>query len=157
MARKTTKPPAEDRTIGLFTQKTPLEEAQEALKNQQLEDAKEEAKDASPKIEDNLDRYRNQAFQVQEWTSKAFGAVDVLDASSTDKRESNPAGVSTEKSLESCSQWRLSKRNGWLYLEQTRSVGKGMSAYHYAGVMFPESALEDLAEVFQRAVSAKAR
>lgn len=101
----------------------------EALKVQ--EDIADAPKPAEP-IEVSADRWRDNAFTMQEFVSKSFGKGD------SDK------GV-----------YRLTEQKGWLFLEQYR-LGKDGKAYHWAGLMFPSSDINELANVFLKAAKEKA-
>ncbi len=131
---KPSKPTAAERTVDLFTGKSKVEAQDEALRISTDADVSETAK-SKETIEEASQRWREAAFVGQEWTTQHFG-----------RPESKGR------------QYRLTLRNGWAYLEQTDSEGKG--AYHYGGIMFPEYALPLLADVIvpaARTVKGKAK
>lgn len=126
------KPKASDRTVGLFDGKTDKEKADEAERIQQGLDNVDNSKVGSPKIEDNVDRWRASAFEGREAVSKHFG--------------DESAGEN---------QYRLSWRGPVAYLEKTGNNDAG--AYSYAGMFFPEGDMEAVARVFVEAFRAKAK
>lgn len=73
-------------------------------------------------IESAADKWRANAFQGQEWTSKHFGSPDAQD-----------------------NQYRATLKGGVLYLEKLSANDSG--AYAYAGVMFPEADAPKIATV----------
>lgn len=116
------------RTIDLFTGKTAQEQADEAERIRTGSDLSDTEKSRET-IEEASQRWREAAFIGQEWTSQHFGKPD------HEGRE-----------------YRVSIRAGWVYLEQTDNTGMG--AYHYGGLMLPESALPKLATVIVEAARA---
>lgn len=139
---KANKLSAAARTVDMFTRLT-AEQVQkqseaeaEALKVQEdIADAPKPAEAHSATvgpIEVSADKWRDNAFTMQEFVSKSFGKGD------SDK------GV-----------YRLTEQNGWLFLEQFR-LGKDGKAYHWAGLMFPSSDVNELANVFLKAAKEKA-
>lgn len=116
---------ATDLTISFLDGKTDEERAYEAERIKQGLDlvSQDAGRTGSPTIEDNADRYRANAFSGQEWTSKHFG-----DAAATSN------------------QYRLSTKNGMMYIEQSRTLGIN-GAYGYTGLMLPEQDLPALARV----------
>lgn len=122
------KPSAAARTVDLFSGKTQSEAEDEAERIRAGADLSESEKSRET-LEEASNRWREAAFTGQEWTSKHFGMPD-----------------------KSGREYRLSLRNGWLYLEQTDNGGTG--AYHYGGIMFPEEALPKLATVIVEAARA---
>lgn len=121
--------PAPDRTVDMFSGKTREQETEEAERIQAGLDVAAEAKEKGLTIEQAADKYRANAFTLAEFTSGAFG---------------------DEAAAES--QYRVTRKNGWLYLERTGVARGGVGAYSYAGLMFPEGELEKLARVFVAAV-----
>lgn len=120
---------AKDRTVGLFDGKTDKEKADEAERIKQGLDNVEQPKATSPKIEDNVDRWRASAFAGREHVSKFFGLETAHE-----------------------NQYRVSVRDGVGYLEKTGNNDAG--AYSYAGVFFPEGDLPTIARVFVDAAKA---
>jgi hypothetical protein len=114
---------AADTTISFIDGKTEKERQEEAERIQANLDVSESHKTGSPTIEDNADRYRANAFSGQEFVTKHFG---------------DPTATTN--------QYRLTTKNGMMYLEQSRSNG-ATGAYGYAGVMLPRSDLPALARV----------
>jgi hypothetical protein len=148
---KRTKPPAEARTIDMFSGRTKAEE--QVPPSVSEEDTMEHRDSGEPTIEEACDRYRAQAFIGQEWTSKFFPNSNTGGGLQT---EGVPAQVSDQTDTacqgtasDAKERFRLSCKAGWLYLEQLRSTPQG-KAYHYAGVMFPENSLEELTHLFVR-------
>jgi hypothetical protein len=88
-------------------------------------------KAGSPRIEDNLDRYRAQAMLAQESVSKNWSGA-------------KGQGV-----------YRLTRKGEWMYLEQMR-LGKDGEAFAWSGVMFPESDMYEITGVMVKASKAKA-
>lgn len=117
------KPDAGDRTVDMFSGKTPEEENHEAERIQQGLDNVEQPKDASPRIEDNVDRWRAQAFEGREFVSSHFGEEGANENS-----------------------YRISLRNGVGYLEKVGNNQAG--AYSYAGLFFPEGDVVTMAKVW---------
>lgn len=128
MARKS---PAADRTVDMFSGLTREQEAKEAVHNAkeaiQAEDIQGETSKPAETIEQAADRWRDNAFAVTEHVSKSFG-----------------------KGMVNQGVYRLTARNGWLFLEQQR-LGKDGMAFHWAGIMFPGSDLYELTSVFVKA------
>jgi len=125
------KPSAASRTVDMFSvltkEQADKQEAAEAA-SAAAEDAKEAPKQAET-IEQAAERWRNNAFFTQEHMSKSWGNA-------------------IEKGV-----FRLTERNGWLFLEQYRNGRDGM-AFHWAGVMFPTTDLYELTNVFVKASKA---
>lgn len=96
------------------------------------EEVLEETAKGSETIEQAAERWRNNAFFTQEVVSKSFG-----------KPETKNQSV-----------YRLTTKDGWTFLEQYR-MGKDGMAYHWAGIMFPESDLYEITSVFVRASKEK--
>jgi hypothetical protein len=147
------KPSAAERTADMFTGRTSQEGSLPSLASPA--DAADVVKPVADSLEERADRYRAQAFEGQEWTSTLFGNYPVdasLDVST--KAPSSEGAHTVEQAKDHRSEWRLSSKNGWLYLEQLR-LGRGNTcAYHYAGVMFPESEVMKLADVIVQAARA---
>jgi hypothetical protein len=118
------KPSAAERTVDMFSGKTKLEEVPVAT-----EDVTETHK-GSETIEEAADRWRDRALELVEHFSKTFG--EVLEGGS----------------------YRLSAKNGTLFLEQYRHSGS-KSAYGWTGVSFPEADLYEITNVFVKAAKAK--
>jgi hypothetical protein len=135
------KSPAADRTIDLFSGKTAEDEEHETTQIQEAEDAKNDVSEGSPHIEDNLDRYRDKAFEVQEWSNKYFPKAD--------------GGVGGPGSS-----WRLNRRKidgktYWL-LEKVWTAEAGGKAASYLSMMFLDEpgSLFNLADVVVAAARA---
>lgn len=122
---------ASDRTVGLFTGQTNEEVAKAAVE----EVAPEAPREAFEGIEGELERYRAQAFQGQEWTTGVFYAGDA---------QKNQEAMST-------SGYRLSLKGGWMYLEAVNRLDPKSSVYSYAGVMFAQSDLPHVAKACLKA------
>lgn len=144
MGAPTKKPKASDRTVDMFTGATRLE--QQAAAAEELEPEQREPFNG---IEGEVDRWREQAFQGQEWTTKHFynGQTELHQES---------CSVSTELTKESNLKvsipngFRLTLKSGWLYLERISRNGS-TAAYHYAGLMMPEMDLFLLLEALLKA------
>lgn len=113
---------AKDRTVDMFSGKTPEEELNEAERIKQGLDNVEQPKESNPAIEANVDRWRASAFAGREFVSKHFGL---------------------ESAQENQYRWSIDK--GVAYLEKTATGGSG--AYSYAGVFLPEGDLPTIARV----------
>lgn len=130
-SRRASKPSAADRTVDLFSGKTKLEETHEA-EPVETGDTQETREAADPTIEANVDRWRDKAFEVQEWSTRLFGHPE------------NPG-----------SQWRMTKKaiggRQYYLLERVWSAGK--SAASYASFMFLDEgdSLYGLADVVVKA------
>jgi hypothetical protein len=116
---------ASERTISMFTHNTereppPMPEAEV-----------EEQKAERVAIQDDCDRNRENAFNVQEWTTSAFGQPD---AKST--------------------QYRMSKKDKFYYLEELRFEQGKHNAYGYTGVIIHERDLLAAAGVVVEAAKA---
>jgi hypothetical protein len=122
------KPLAADRTIDIFTGKSNHDALEVAIEDVEEQDSK--IVRSSETIEQAADRWRNQAFTGQEWTTLLFGKAE--------------AGEN---------QYRTSIRDGYCYLEKQGYTKVGR-AYSYAGVMFPEDDLPRLARVMVDAAKA---
>lgn len=118
------KPSAADRTVNMFTGSTNLEAAEQS-------DVTVEAKDASPEIEANMDRWLQKAIDTQQYLSKKF-------ADSVPNDEA----------------WRLTKAKDTYTLEL---VGKGADgkAFKWWAFQFHENSLYSLANVIVEASRAK--
>ncbi len=127
MARK---PSSADRTLSMFS--TAAAGAAK-LEDQTTADAEDAAR-PSETIEQAAERWRASAFYTQELVSKLF--LEPPEAK---------AGHAT---------FRLTEKDGWLFLEQYRNGKDGM-AYHWSGVMFPYSDLYELAGVIVKAAKEK--
>jgi hypothetical protein len=121
------KPSAASRTLDIFSGKTKQEEQDEALRVRTNADVRESEK-SKETIEEAADRWRAAAFVGQEWTCQHFGKPD-----------------------HSGRKYRLSLKDGWLYLEWQDTADKGKNAYHYGGLMLPEEAVVELANVIVQA------
>ncbi len=133
----TKKPKAADRTIDMFTGTSKVERVAAAA-----EDVQSEAREPFEGIDSEVDRWREQAFQCQDWTTKNFYQED---------REKNQADSAS-------SAFRLTLKKGWLYLEKVSfvstenvSVGAEKEPYSYAGLMMPQKDLFLLMEAILKA------
>ena len=140
---------ADLRTVDMFSGKTQAEAIEAAEAMASGADNQEALRGPAKSIEEEADRYRTQAFIGQEWTSKNFPSTNesVVDASSNRTAMLSSQAVSGEKQSsptagkgQPLSAFRLSMKNGWLYLERLGLTKDGI-AYSYAGLMFPK---EDL-------------
>ncbi len=86
----------------------------------------------SETIEVAAERWRNNAFFTQEHFSKHFN-----------------------DSIPGTAKYRITEKGGNMFLEQFR-LGKDGEAYHWSGVMFASSDLNELTNVFVRAARSKA-
>lgn len=111
MPAKTTKPSAASRTISMFATVQPAEAPVEAAP----EDAPPEERAEFQPMEVRAEGYRDNAFKLQEWTSKVFGVPD---------------GDGNE--------YRVTRANGYFYLEELKESEGGKSFYGYAGLMLSE-------------------
>ncbi len=126
MVKAPKKPSAADRTIGMFDR--PVEPSTDDTGGtvKWVGDGR-----IAETIEAASERWRNNAFATQEHVSKHFN-------------ESVPG---TEK-------YRLTKKEGWWYLEQYR-LDKSGAAYHYAGLMFADDNLYELTGLLVKASKEK--
>ncbi len=108
-------PSASERTVNLFA--APVEPVPEYLEG--------DAKDRTENRTESSDRLRDNAFQVQEWTSKSFGITP------------GPAN-----------EYRVTLRKGFYYLEC-------VSDARYCGLMIPETDLFNITGVIVDAAKAK--
>ena len=83
-------------------------------------------------LEEDVDRMREKAFLGQEWTSKYFGTPDA-----------------------EVSEYRVSLRDGYYYLETLRKMPDAKTAYGYTGVMVHERDLYAMVKVLVQAVRDK--
>jgi hypothetical protein len=109
VARVATKPSAGARTVDMFSGKTQLEATEAAAEVV----AEAEKGDFVP-IHQAVNDYREQAFKVQEWTTKYFGRPE-----------------ETEKD-----EYRVSRKGDHLYLEHLKKAPGSKTNYGYAGYMF---------------------
>lgn len=116
---------ASDRTIDMFTGATNVEKLAAAA-----EEIQAEQREPFTGIEGEVDRWREQAFAGQEWTSKHFYQSN---AEANQKDSSHGA-------------YRISLKGGWNYMECIRRSETGTSAYHYSGLMFPALDMFAIAE-----------
>jgi hypothetical protein len=123
------KPSAASRTVDMFAQPPPIDDRPIEVE----EKAPEHAGERVP-LEQDVDRMRDQAFLVQQWTTSAFGAPE------------NQAVKSEE--------FRITKRDGFYFVETLRSE-PGKPAYGYSGVMVREENLYSLTACLVQAVRAK--
>jgi hypothetical protein len=123
---RVTKPSAASRTVDMFAAPKPIEERPvEVIEN----DAHEGER---LPLEQDVDRFRDSAFKVQEWTTKAFGQPDA------------PGN-----------EYRVS-RKGLHYLVETLAKTPGSAtAYGYVGVMVHERDLYAFVSVLVQAVREK--
>lgn len=118
------KPAAADRTVDMFTGKTKLDEAaigETSLNGADLE--KVEKAEGSPAIEDNCDRWRSKALEVEECLDTVI----------------NPA--STE-SMDAPVRFRLTSKGDLFYLERM----EGQPPWSYLGITLRRSQLRPLTE-----------
>ncbi len=121
---KPEKPTATDRTLGMFTKLTPIEE-------REIEVIQEEVSGERIPVEEGADGMREAAFRGQEWTSKYFGSYEA------------PGN-----------EYRMSRKGEYYYLETIlKEVGKP-SAYGYTGVMVHRRDLLEFTKVCVAAVRA---
>jgi len=120
---------ASSRTVDMFSGLTrqQVEAEQKALAE---EDAVEAHKQAES-IEQAAERWRANAFFTQEHLSKHFN-------------DGEP-GTAV---------YRLTEKDGWQFLEQFR-LGKDGKAYGWTGLMFKDSDLYEITNVFVKASKAK--
>lgn len=111
------KPKAADRTVDMFSGKTKEEEIQAAT-----EDVQDAPRAPFEGILGEVDRWRENAFQGQQWTQDVFFDGDPEKA---------------QKSS-SCDGYRLSSYGSYLYLESVRTEAPGKEVRSYAGFMFPK-------------------
>lgn len=123
--KKNEKPSASDRTVGMFDGKTDQEKLDEAERIRQGLDNVEQSKASSDTLEQSADRWRAEAFKGREHVSRFFGLESPHE-----------------------NQYRLSSRDGSLYLEKLGYTDKTDKAYSYAGVFFPEGDIVALAKLF---------
>lgn len=117
------KPSAAERTVDMFAARPSLQTPHEPV--EAVTDDAAESKEGSPLIEDNLDKWRDKAFETQEWASENFGKID--------------EGI----------QFRWSRRGGHVYLEATRANGGAIHSYN--GVMFTSDEFRQLVQVTAKA------
>lgn len=138
-SRALSKPSAADRTVDMFSGKTPVEVAEEAKRIAEDADVVEAelAKGEAKPMEEEADRWRSSAFQSQEWLSKHF-----------------PINRNGERA----SQFRISYGKvgdqGWYYLEELHSYS-GKTVSSYKGLMCREEDLFALTETIVAAARAK--
>ena len=118
--KKPPKPTAAERTIPMFG-------AQLEPKPEVAEDAQDEAKGERIPLEQDVDRMRERAFQVQSWTSAAFASVDAEGDT-----------------------YRVSYSDGFYYVEVLRKEAF-KPAYGYTGVFVHENNLLGLVTVLVQA------
>jgi len=127
MAKTIKPPPAADRTVDMFTGKTKVEAVSAAV-----EAVQDTEKGERVSMEADADRMREQAFRVQEWSTKNFGRPEA---------EGNT--------------YRLTRSGEHYYLEILSKRPGGKEAYAYHGNMFHERDLFAIANVFVEAAKAK--
>jgi len=116
--KKSDKPDAKSKTVDMFTGKTQLEEALSAS------EVIEETPRGSETIEQAAERWRQNAFYTNEFMSKRF-----------------------TESVPETAKFRLTKKDGAVFLEKFQ-LGKDGYAYHWSGVMFKESDMDEITSVF---------
>ncbi len=137
--KRSSKPSAADRTLDLYAKAVIA--AAPKIEDATNEDALDKPRQAGPNgpngpetIETASRRWRDNAFYGQELLSKHFNDAP-----------EDKANTAT---------FRLTSKDGWLFLEQYRHGKDGM-AYHWSGVMFPYSDLYELAGVIVKAAKEK--
>ncbi len=126
VAPKPKKHTAADRTIGMFTGHTTVEEV---VAPEVVED--DEKADRVP-LDQDADRLRDNAFRGQEWTTKYFGS---------------PEATGNE--------YRVSKKGSHYYLETLHRLPGAASVHGYTGVMVHEGDLFNVVTVLVQAVRDK--
>ncbi len=126
MVPKTKKPSAADRTVNMFTGQAPIDERPVEV----IEDDPHQGERVP--LEQDVDRLRAQAFQGQEWTTKAFGMHEA------------PAN-----------EFRVSLKGAHYYVETLAKTPGTPNAYGYTGVMVHERDLYNFVTVLVQAVRAK--
>ena len=135
-SKATSKPSAADRTVDLFSGKTPLEVVQEAQRIASDADLETEAKGEAKPMEEETDRWRASTFRTQEWLTKNF-PID-------------HSGRGTQFRMS----YAVVNGQGWYYLEELHThSGKHVSSYK--GCMVREEDLFSLADVIVAAARAK--
>jgi hypothetical protein len=99
----------------MFTGKTAVDMAAMAAD----EDLKAEEATRAPAapIEELVDKWRDRVFEVQEWSSRLF-----------------PRDPESREKV----QFRITRKNGYCYIERVYAGGDGKSASGYAGLMVHE-------------------
>lgn len=122
------KPKAADRTVDMFSGKTHMDEVAEAERIATGADLKGEAdaERTGASMEQKVEAWRDKAFEVQEWSSRLF-------PHDPDSREKT--------------QFRVTRKNGYCYIERVYSGGDGKSISAYAGLMVHEEDFEGLVKV----------
>jgi len=131
------KPTAAQRTVDLFTGKT---EADIKITFDDS-DSKDAPREPAETIEVSAERWRQNAFYTQEYVSENFGKVVTK--------------IEGGASVLSPSDFRLTTKGDWMYLERFGKVVTGPVAVSYTGVMFPLSDLYRIASVFVQAARAR--
>lgn len=114
----TKKPSAAERTVDMFS-------APPAHQEIEPEAIDEEPKADFEPMEKRADGYRDRAFKVQEWTTKAFGDPTVGDTND----------------------YRFTRRDEWYYLEELGKKPDGKTYYKYAGLMLHKNNVIPMAMV----------
>lgn len=127
MAAKTKKPSAADRTVSMFAAPIPT-----TLDERAVEVIEDDEKAERVPMELEVDQFRAQAFQGQEWTTRAFGNLDA------------PGN-----------EYRVSHKGTFYYVETLAKQPGSASAYGYVGLMVHERDLFALTTVLVQAVRDK--
>lgn len=131
-SKRAEKPSAAARTVDLFTGKTNVEAAEEAERIANNADIKEDRHKTSEPMEVSAERWREKAFECQEWSSKLFP----LDPSGTEPYQFR------------ITRRQLSTGDRMLYVERLHVGGEpGSGVSSYAGLMIHESSFLQFAQV----------
>ncbi len=123
--KKPAKPSAVDRTVGMFPEPTPIDQ-------RPIEAVDDDERGERVPMEEDVNRLRDQAFRVQEWTTKNFGIPEA------DGNE-----------------YRISRKGQHYYLEMLHKTPGTPTAYGYTGLMVHERDLYNMVACLVRAVRDK--
>ncbi len=123
MNSKSKKPSAAERTVDMFGANAPEPKA---------EFVEDEIKSDRVSLDQDVDRMREKAFQMQEWTMAAFGKAE---AEGT--------------------QFRVSYKNRHYYVEKLHRQAGRTESHGYTGIMVQEEDLLSLTKVLVEAVREK--